>query len=249
VPDTRRQACAGHLTQIQVKFAGLNMPTDQDKPDQRLNDFWRKSRVSALLCALALSACSVMSSSPSADNENSSMYVVPTIGYYVATGLSAQDISKSLLNLILGIRSPEDISPETITRYTGLKVWFNSNNKNEYGVTGEITEVWDYYLSTLFSEGPNGKPNSLMFEFNDQTHDDADMSPVCVPLEFFSIPLTAAGFTAEWRSGAFPNRPYDWQFSRGKIMAVISRRGKKTRWDTQTCVHRMTIYSNISKGN
>jgi hypothetical protein len=84
-----------------------------------------------------------------------------------------------------------------------------------------------------------------MFVFNDQTHSGADMSPVCVPLEDFSEPLTTAGFTAE----RFRNR-HDtqdiWVFGCGAISVRVSLRGKSKPLDTtQTCVL-MVIISVLS---
>jgi hypothetical protein len=227
------------------------MPTAQNKLDAMLNHFRQKIKASALLCALALSACSAMSSSPSAGKEKPVTYVEQPNGYYMAAGLGAEDISKRVLNLVLGIHGRQDVSPEIIAHYTGLKAGPALFGHDTYGFIAKLTDMWYAILAIVPSENTDQKPNRLEFEFNAGAHDDADMSPVCVPLSFFGTPLTAAGFTAEWYRSVsdHPDAPYDWEFSRGTVMAVISRRGKKTRWDTQTCVHSMTIYSNISKGN
>jgi hypothetical protein len=65
-----------------------------------------------------------------------------------------------------------------------------------------------------------------------------------VLLEFFSIPLTAAGFTAKrFSRKEFPEHrvPDYWVFSRGFIGVSIYFRGRNTRWDSQFCVWRIYI--------
>ncbi|MDR2208669.1 MAG: hypothetical protein LBE22_06840, partial [Azoarcus sp.] len=87
-----------------------------------------------------------------------------------------QDVTRRLLALIINIRSRQDISPETLEKYMGEKVWVNPDDKNDFEISGKLTEEWYYGLdSTAF--GMPGEPTGLAFVFNDQTHSDADMSP------------------------------------------------------------------------
>jgi hypothetical protein len=151
-----------------------------------------------------------------------------------------QDITKRLLALIMNIRNRQDISPETLEKYMGEEVWVNPDDKNDFHISGKLTEEWYYSLnSTAF--GMPGEPTGLLFVFNDQTHSDADMSPVCVPLEDFSEPLTAAAFTTE----RFCNRHGTqdiWVFDRSTIGVTVYLRGKsKPLETTQTCVRKVSI--------
>ncbi|MCL1960694.1 MAG: hypothetical protein FWG56_02680, partial [Desulfovibrionaceae bacterium] len=72
-------------------------------------------------------------------------------------------------------------------------------------------------------------------------HANADMSPVCVPLENFKQPLTAAGFTAERRRNRHDTQDY-WEFSRDNIGVTVYLRGKsRPLEETQTCVSAVII--------
>jgi hypothetical protein len=178
----------------------------------------------ALLCVLLLSACTALPPSPST-KENLAMPTDSTLESSSATP-SVQEITQRVLALILDIHGRQDISPEIIERHMGKKVWFDPNNKNRYGVSGKLTEAWWYGLDSLPSEAPDKKPASLLFEFNDQTHADADMSSVCVPFESYRAPLIAAGFKAE-QLPYLQGFPDYWIFSRGIIHVSIYLRDRQ----------------------
>ncbi|MDR2208475.1 MAG: hypothetical protein LBE22_05830, partial [Azoarcus sp.] len=142
-------------------------------------------------------------------------------------------------------RNRQDISPETLEKYMGEKVWVNPDNKNDFEISGKLTEEWYYGLDSMSPETPGEKPDELMFVFNDQTHSGADMSPVCVPLADFSEPLIAAGFTAGQRCNRHGTQDI-WYFTRDAIGVRVSLRGKSKPLDTtQTCVL-MVIISVLS---
>ncbi len=153
---------------------------------------------------------------------------------------NAEDISKRVLVLIENIRNSQDISPEIIEKYTGLKVRINPNNENDYGVSGKLTEEWYYSLRSMSPETPGQKPSSLLFDFNDQTHAGADMSPICVNFEDYNLALTAAGFTATRLRNRLGTEDY-WNFSRGAIGIKVYLRGKSNLKDAQTCVSMLII--------
>ena len=152
---------------------------------------------------------------------------------------SAQDLSKRVLAMIESIRNAGDLSPEAIERHTGLKVSINPDDSNDYGVTGKLTDEWYYALRSMSAE-PGKAPNRLMFQFNDQTHAGADMSPVCVPFEDYHQALTAAGFTARRQRNRLNTEDY-WDFSRGDVGVSVYLRGKSSPKDTQACVSMLIV--------
>jgi hypothetical protein len=188
--------------------------------------------------ALVVSACAPIHSSPSSAKENAAM-TVETSAVAESAALSAQDISKRVLAMIESIRNVGDLSPEAIEKHTGLKVSINPDDRNDYGVTGKLTDEWYYGLRSMSAE-PGKTPNRLIFQFNDQTHADADMSPVCVPFEDYDQALTAAGFTAKRQRNRLNTEDY-WDFSRGDIGVSVYLRGKSGPKDTQTCVSMLII--------
>lgn len=153
--------------------------------------------------------------------------------------LNAQEVGKRVLALIENVRSTRDISPEIIEKHIGMKVHVNPDDDNDYGVSGKLTEQWYYGLRSMSAE-PGQKPNRLLFQFNDQTHADADMSPVCIAFEDYSQALTAAGFTSKRLRNRLDTQDY-WDFSRGDIGVTVYLRGKTDPKDTQACVSMLII--------
>ena len=153
--------------------------------------------------------------------------------------LSAQEIAKRVLALIENVRSAQDISPEIIEKHIGIKVHVNPDDSNDYGVSGKLTEQWYYGVRSMSVE-PGQKPNRLLFQFNDQTHADADMSPVCIAFEDYNQALIAAGFTSKRLRNRLDTRDY-WDFSRGDISVTIYLRGKTDPKDAQACVSMLII--------
>lgn len=153
--------------------------------------------------------------------------------------LNAQEVGKRVLTLIENVRSTRDISPEIIEKHIGTKVHVNPDDDNDYGVSGKLTEQWYYGLRSMSAE-PGQKPNRLLFQFNDQTHADADMTPVCIAFEDYNQALTAAGFTAKRLRNRLDTQDY-WDFSRGDIGVTVYLRGKTDPKDTQACVSMLII--------
>ena len=153
--------------------------------------------------------------------------------------LSAQDVGKRVLALIENVRSIQDISPTMIEKHMGMKVRVNPDDNNDYGITGKLTEAWYYALRSM-SGTPGEKPNRLLFQLNDQSHADADMSPVCIVFEDYSHALTAAGFTSKRLRNRLDTQDY-WDFSRGDIAVTVYVRGKTDPKDTQACVSMLII--------
>ena len=148
--------------------------------------------------------------------------------------LSAQEISKRVLALIEGIRNIGDISPANIEKLTGLKVTVNPADRKDYGVAGSLTQTWYYGLHSM-SPDASDQPNRLLFQFNDQTNSDADMSPICVPIEYFSESLTATGFVSRKMRNRLDTQDF-WEFTRGDVGVTVHVRGKRDPQDAQTCV-------------
>lgn len=157
---------------------------------------------------------------------------------------NAEEIGKRVLALIQNIHDNRDISPETIEKYIGLKVRINPDNENDYGVSGKLTDQWYYSLRSMSPEKPGQKPNSLLFDFNDQTHAGADMSPVCVGFEDYNLALTTAGFTATRLRNRVDTQDY-WNFSRGSIGVKVYLRGKSNPKDAQTCISMLIISAHL----
>ena len=151
---------------------------------------------------------------------------------------SAQDITQRLLALIQNIHSAQDISPELIHKHFGQQVWINPNDSNDFQSGGKITETWYYGLNSM-RPPPGEKLTSLLFEFNDRTHSNADMTPVCVALEDYMRPLVAAGFTPDMDYTRFGEKY--WTFTRDNLSVKVYLRGKRNPDDAQTCVQMAII--------
>jgi hypothetical protein len=155
-----------------------------------------------------------------------------------AAALSAQDLTQRLLALIGDIHGKQDISRQLIQKHLGQQGWVDPDDSEHYGIVDKITETWYYSLS--YKRGlPGDKSKTLLFEFVDNTHSNADMSPVCVALADYKQPLIAAGFIAGERRTRF-DEEY-WEFTRNNLGVTIDLRGKRNRDDAQTCVEAVTI--------
>jgi hypothetical protein len=156
------------------------------------------------------------------------------------TSISAEDISKRVLKLVASVTNAEDISPENIERITGLKIDVSQSNPNEYGTGGKITDTWFYNLGAL-SNNKGSKPDRVMFSFDDQTNNYADMTPVC-SLDFnaYSKQLTEDGYAAKPVHGEHDRISY-WDFSRGKVSVQVYVRGESDEKVDHDCVSKLII--------
>jgi len=122
-----------------------------------------------------------------------------------------------------------------------------------------LTETWYYGLNSapILSDH---RSRTLQFEFTDNTHASADMGPICVVLDDYSRPLTAAGFTqrlivailtdkdlaagAELPPGRLA-RSDQWSFLRDNVGVTVYLRGKSHMRDTQRCVSMVSIWARM----
>ncbi|MBO9872825.1 MULTISPECIES: hypothetical protein [Xanthomonas] len=152
---------------------------------------------------------------------------------------SASEIAKRVLVLIENIHGRQDISPDAIKKHAGLHIDINPADPNDYGVSGRLTDTWYYALRSM-SEEPGHSPSRLLFQFNDQTHSQADMGPICVPFEDYSQALAAAGYTGKRMRNRLGTEEY-WDFSRGSVTVTVYPRGRESPKDSQTCVSMVII--------
>ncbi|MGN6152974.1 MAG: hypothetical protein ACTHOH_13355 [Lysobacteraceae bacterium] len=156
-----------------------------------------------------------------------------------AIAMSAQDVADRVLRLIENVHNAADLAPQNVEQLTGLKIDVNSADGNDFGTAGRLTDTWYYGLRSMTPQ-PGEKPNRLLFQFNDQTHADADMTPVCVPITRYASALTAAGFESKQLRNRLDTQDY-WEFSRGDIGVTVHVRGQRDPKDPQVCVSMLII--------
>jgi hypothetical protein len=106
--------------------------------------------------------------------------------------MSAEDVSRRMLRLFTSVRGPDDITPARIRELTEIEVRYGNDDPKQYGFGEAVDDTWIYNLVSL--PGPDGKPNRLMFSFDDQSHGHADMAPVCaLGFDDYAKALTDAG--------------------------------------------------------
>lgn len=153
--------------------------------------------------------------------------------------ITAEDIGRRVLKLIVTLRSVEDLAPERIEEATGIKVEFNDEDRNIYGFGGKLTDQWSYSLvSTPDKLGE--KPSSLRFSFDDTSQKQADPAPICtLRFEDYSQAMTAAGFEIS------PMRTYPgsdaWYFKRGDIGVMAYAQGKADPQVGPVCLSKLVI--------
>ncbi len=152
---------------------------------------------------------------------------------------TAEDISRRMLTLVTQIRSREDIAPARIEEITGIKVNFSNSDAKQYGFGAALNNEWVYNLISL--SGPNGDPDRLMFSFDDQTHDNADMAPVCA-LDFddYAKPLIDAGFSSKPSLGRHEQVEY-WDFKRDDVSVQIYTRRESEAKADHACVSMLIV--------
>ncbi len=156
------------------------------------------------------------------------------------TSPSAKDIGERVLTLVQHVRSPADIAPERIEALTGIKVEFNPGDANEYGFSGQLTDAWAYNLVSL-PESDGSKPTRIMFSFDDETRDNADMAPVAaLNFDDYAATLRAAGYAASPARGKHDQILY-WDFSRDDVSVQIYVRGENDANAGHACVSKLII--------
>ncbi len=156
------------------------------------------------------------------------------------TSPSSKDIGQRVLTLVENVRGPADIAPERIEALTGIKVEFNPDDASEYGFSGRLTDAWAYNLVSL-PEGTGGKPSRIMFSFDDETRDNADMAPIAA-LDFddYAATLRAAGYAASPARGKHEQILY-WDFARDDVSVQIYVRGENDAKAAHACVSKLII--------
>lgn len=156
------------------------------------------------------------------------------------TSPNAQDIGQRVLALVENVRGPGDLAPSRIQELTGIKVEFNPDDANEYGFSGQLTDAWAYNLVSL-PEGNGEKPSRVMFSFDDETRDNADMAPIAA-LDFddYATTLRAAGYAASATRGKHEQILY-WDFSRDDVSVQIYVRGENDAKAEHACVSKLII--------
>ncbi len=154
--------------------------------------------------------------------------------------MTAEEISRRMLDLIGRIKTAEDISAKNLEIATGLKVYVNADNLSKYATGAKITDTWFVNIKVI-SGSKDGKASRLIFSFDDQTHSGADMTSICkVDFDAYKKRLTEFGFQSEPYYGEH-NRLIYWNFSRGKVELQISIRGESDENVKHDCVSMIVI--------
>ncbi len=151
--------------------------------------------------------------------------------------ISAEDVSRRMLRLFTSVRGPDDIAPARIRELTGIEVRYGNDDPKQYGFGEAVDDNWIYNLVSL--PGSDGKPNRLMFSFDDQSHGHADMGPVCaLGFDDYAKALTDAGFASRPSLGRLGQVEY-WEFSRGDVSVQLYVRGESEARADRLCVSMM----------
>ena len=152
---------------------------------------------------------------------------------------TARDIAQRVIHLVEHVHSRADLSPSRIEQLTGIKVDTNPDDANEYGFGGQLTDAWAYNLISLpDSDQP---PSRVMFSYDDESHANADMTPICDPdFDAFAAALRAAGYVATPAYGPH-ERVLHWDFARDGVSVQVQVRGETDARADHACVSRLII--------
>lgn len=154
--------------------------------------------------------------------------------------MTAEEVSKRMLDLIGKIKTAEDISAKNLEIATGLKVYFDPVNSKEYGTGAKITDTW-FFNITVISGSKDGERSRLLFSFDDQTHSHAAMTPICkVDFDAYAKRLNEFGFQRQPVYGEH-GRLSSWRFSRDEIVIHVDIRGESKEKPNHDCVSMITI--------
>ncbi|MFZ6872435.1 hypothetical protein ACO0LF_10245 [Undibacterium sp. Di27W] len=171
---------------------------------------------------------------------NKPMENTPQNAAPVIPQMTAEEASKRMLDLIGNIKTAEDFSAEKLGKAMGLKVYLDDENPRKYGVGAKITDDWFFNISVILSK-EDSKLGRLIFSFDDQTHNYADMTPVCqVDLDAYKKRLAELGFQSEAYYGEH-NRLIYWNFSRDNIDLQISFNGESMEKVKHSCVSILVV--------
>ncbi|MFZ6732909.1 hypothetical protein ACO0LG_13375 [Undibacterium sp. Ji42W] len=154
--------------------------------------------------------------------------------------MTAEEVSRLILDLISKIKTAEDFSAKKLENATGLKVYFDPVNSKEYGASVKITDTW-FFNITVISGSKDGERSRLLFSFDDQTHGHADMTPICkVDFAAYTKRLNELGFQKKPVYGEH-GRLSTWRFSRNEIVIHVDIRGESKEKPHHDCVSMITI--------
>lgn len=128
--------------------------------------------------------------------------------------LTAKDIGLRVIKWVQSLQSPADLLPEKLEQATGLKVEFNREDKQRYGVGGQVNDNWHFGL-TAIPDKAGSPPRRATFKFDDRSADGkADLAPVCsLSFNDYRDALVGAGYTMQ-RVRTGRNNDF-WRFTRG----------------------------------
>lgn len=153
---------------------------------------------------------------------------------------AAKDIGQRVLTLVEHVRGPADIAPDRIEALTGIKVEFNPDDASEYGFSGRLNDAWAYNLVSL-PEGNGEAPSRIMFSFDDETRDNADMAPIAaLDFDAYAEALQAAGFASNPSLGKH-GQVLHWDFARDAVSVQIHVRGENDAKAGHACVSKLII--------
>ena len=170
-----------------------------------------------------------------------------------APTLTAEEISKRMIELIKTIKTKADISPENIERVMKIKVEYGEENRQSYGFGGLIEGNlrWTYNLSAYSYPGNARKAaDTVNFSFNplmdDENSGRDDYAPVCtIDFDAYSKELKDAEFSFAPYYGEH-GRLLWWNFSRGAVSVQITAYGENTKRVNHQCVGLLTV--NVGSG-
>lgn len=155
--------------------------------------------------------------------------------------LSAHQFNERMLAWILSVRDAEDLSAQSIEKHTGLKIKVDPKNPTNFYAMGALADPWLYSLLRV-TPSPGQTSREIMFNIYVPRDKEADMTPVCVGLDFYGEALISAGFTP---SSQPPRLGVERRYFRSdRARVLIHLRGKTKRYDEQLCVFK--IYVNAS---
>lgn len=153
---------------------------------------------------------------------------------------NAEDIGQRVLKLVESVRGQADIAPSRIEQLTGIKVEFNPDDANEYGLSGQLTKHWAYNLVSL-PEGADHRPSRIMLPFDDESLSNADMAPICaLHIDAYFAALQRAGFVSNAARGKH-DRLLHWDFSRDEVSVQIYVRGESDAKAGHACASKLII--------
>jgi hypothetical protein len=187
-------------------------------------------------CVFSASAVQTAASTPSAFKRPSQQQP-PTAA---ASSLTAEEIGHRVLKLIDTIHTVEDISPAHIEKMVGVKVEFNAKDPNDYGFGARLTSEWSYDFGSL-TDASGGKPTRLELSFDNQTHDNTDIAPICgLDMDGYMKTLKQAGFKASPYYGEH-GRHLGWNLSRDAVSVTLHGQGENDSKVAHDCVSMLEL--------